>query len=269
MRNFLYIVKYTVVDIINQKSFFVLLAVSIGFVMLLRGCYSGNYVFNGKMVDSNSVAFNASIIAFHIVAAGVLLIAAILCMNLFRRDREDGTVQYILSKPIARVAYVFGRVLGVWLVSFAFMFALHLTIFIISWISTNAYIPGYLFASCLCSINVLFMIILVCLLSLFMPDFAATLSGLGVAAISYASDGIFHFIQSTFAHAAMGGVPPTISGWRIVWPKVMSLQFYALSFIDKTVQFHTMGPVHPIIIMTIYLSLGAAGLVFAFQRKEI
>jgi indole-3-glycerol phosphate synthase len=52
--------------------------VSIGFVMLLRSCYSGNYVVNGKAVDGLTVAWHASIVAFHVVAAGVLLIAAAL-----------------------------------------------------------------------------------------------------------------------------------------------------------------------------------------------
>jgi ABC-type transport system involved in multi-copper enzyme maturation permease subunit len=269
MRNLFHIVKYTVIDIVHQKSFFVLLGVSIAFVLLLRGCYSANWVVNNKPLDNNTLAFDASIIAFHIVAIGVLLIAAILSMNLFRRDREDGTVQYMLSKPVSRISYVLGRALGVWLVAFAFMFVLHFTIFVISWISTKGYIPGYLFASCLCSINVLFMILLVCLFSLFMPDFAAAFSGLGVAAISYVSDGIFHLIQSTFVQTATNGAPPAVSVWRMVWPKVMSAQHFAVSLIDKRAQFHSIGPVHPLIVMTIYLFLVAAALAFAFQRKEI
>ena len=179
MRSFIHIVKYTVVDIIHQKSFVVLLIVSIGFVMLLRSCYSGNYVVNGKAVDGFTVAWHASIVAFHVVAAGVLLIAAVLSMNLFRRDREDGTAQYMLSKPLSRITYVSGRAVGVWLVSFAFMFALHLTIFIITLVSAGGAMPGYLTASCVCSVNVLFMVLLVCLMSLYMPDFAAALAASG------------------------------------------------------------------------------------------
>lgn len=269
MRSFLAIVKYTVFDIVHQKSFFVLLAVSIGFVMLLRGCYSANWVVNNRAVDNTTLAFTASVIAFHIIAIGVLLIAAILSMNLFRHDKEDGTVQYILSKPISRDAYVLGRVLGVWLVAFAFMFVLHFTIFVISWISAKGYISGFLFASCLCSINVLFMVILVCLFSMFMPDFAAALSGFGVAAISYISDGVFHFIQCTFTNAATGGSPPVVAVWRMAWPKIMSLQVYAVSLIDKTIQFHSIGPIHPIISMSIYLCLVAGALVFAWRYKEL
>jgi ABC-type transport system involved in multi-copper enzyme maturation permease subunit len=141
MRKFFHIVSYTVSDLLHQKSFFIMLGVCIGFVLLLRGCYKGNYVVNGQAVDGITVAWHASIIAFHVVSTGVLLIAAILSMNLFRRDREDGTAEYVLSKPVHRTTYVFGRVAGVWLVSFAFMFILHLTIFLITLVSAGTFSP--------------------------------------------------------------------------------------------------------------------------------
>jgi ABC-type transport system involved in multi-copper enzyme maturation permease subunit len=268
MRNFLYIVKYTVVDIINQKSFFVLLAVSIGFLLLLRGCYSGNYVVNGKSLDSVTVAWHASIIAFHIVAGGVLLIAAILSMNLLSRDRDDGTVQYMLSKPLARITYVAGRAVGIWLVSFAFMFVLHLTIFVITLISAGGAMPGYLAASCLCSVNVLFMVLLVCTMSLFMPDFAAAMVGIGVVAVSFVADSLFHAAQSRLGQALLANHPAGIPGWEMVWPKVCSMQYCAVSLIKGDV-FRPLGSVHPVLVMAGYVCLAAAGLAFAFQRKEI
>jgi ABC-type transport system involved in multi-copper enzyme maturation permease subunit len=268
MRSLFHIVKYTVVDIIHQKSFVVLLIVSVGFVMLLRSCYSGNYVVNGKVVDGLTVAWHASIVAFHVVAAGVLLIAAVLSMNLFRRDREDGTAQYMLSKPLSRITYVSGRVTGVWLVSFTFMFALHLTIFIITLVSAGGTMPGYLMASCVCSVNVLFMVLLVCLLSLYMPDFAAALAALGVAAISYAVDSFFHAAQTRLVQAMMQNHPVTVPPWAMAWPKVCSLQDFAVALINGKV-FQPIGPVHPLVVMTIYLCVAAAFLLLAFQRKEI
>ncbi len=268
MSKFLCIAKYTVYDLIHQKSFFVLLGVSVGFVLLLRGCYSGNYVVNGKALDNVTVAWHASIVAFHIVAAGVLLIATILSMNLFRRDGEDGTVQYMLSKPVSRIAYAFGRALGVWLVAFAFMFVLHLAIFIITLVSAGGTMPGYLAASCLCSVNVLFVVLLVCLLSLFMPDFAAAFAGVVVAGISFIADSVFHAAQSNLVQSVMAHQPIHAPPWAMAWPKVCSLQYYAVSLI-KGGDFHSIGPVHPLIVMTVYVFLAASGLALAFQRKEI
>jgi ABC-type transport system involved in multi-copper enzyme maturation permease subunit len=241
MRKIIPIVRYTVADLLHQKSFFIMLGVCIGFVLLLRGCYKGNYVMNNQAVDSVTVAWHASIIAFHVVSAGVLLIAAILSMNLFRRDREDGTAEYMLSKPVHRNTYVFGRVMGVWLVSFGFMFILHLTIFLITLMSAGGTMPGYLLASAVCSANVLFVVLLVCLLSLFLPDFAAAFVGLGVVGISYISDIVFQIMQNAMVQSALGTAYTRVSVWRTAWPKVSSLQYYAVSLVDKS-QFHSIGP---------------------------
>jgi ABC-type transport system involved in multi-copper enzyme maturation permease subunit len=268
MAKFLHILKYTAIDILHQKSFFIMLAISIGFVMLLRGCYKGNYMVNGQAVDGLTIAWHASIIAFHIVSAGVLLIAAILSMNLFSRDRDDGTLQYVISKPVHRYAYVFGRAGGVWIVASAFMFVLHLTIFIITLMNAGGTMPGYLTASCICSANVLFMVLLVCLLSLYMPDFAAAFTAILVVGISYVSDGIFQVMQSALVQSATGQSAAGVSAWRMAWPKVSSLQYFAASLVDKS-QFHSIGPVHPVVNILVFICITAVLLAAMFQKKEV
>ena len=268
MRKFLTIVKFTVADILHQKSFFILLAICIGFVLLLRGCYKGNYVVNGQTMSGVTIAWHASIIAFHVVSAGILLIAAVLSMGVLRRDREDGTVAYMLSKPIDRSAYVLGRAAGLWIVSFLFMFVLHLTIFIITWVMAGGTMPGYLTASLVCSVNVLFMVLCICLCSLVLPDFIAGLAGIGVAGISYISDSLFNAMHSSIVQSAVGGVQVTTTGWRIAWPKIASLQYYAGSLIDSS-QFHMMGPVHPLLVMALYCCATAAGLALVFRSRDL
>jgi ABC-type transport system involved in multi-copper enzyme maturation permease subunit len=268
MRKLLSVIKFTLADILHQKSFLVLLIIAIVFVSLLKGCYKGNYVVNGQAVDNLKIAWTASIAAFHFVCVGVLFIAAVLSMSIFKRDREDGTAIYMLSKPLDRLWYTLGRAIGVWIVSFSFMFALHLTIFIITWMSAGGTMPGYLTASLICSVNVLFMVLLVCLLSLYISDIAAAFLGLGVALISYISDGVQQLMQTSMVQAAMGTHAPTLSWWRLAWPKISSLQVFAGSLIDKSV-FQTLGPIHPAIIMAAYCILLGALLLVAFKRKEI
>jgi ABC-type transport system involved in multi-copper enzyme maturation permease subunit len=268
MRSFLQILKFTVADILHQKSFFILLAMSIGFVLLLRGCYKGSYVVNGHAVDNVAVAWHASIIAFHIVSAGVLLIATVLSMGLLRRDREDGTIEYMLCGPVQRPAYILGRVAGLWIVSFGFMFVLHLTIFILTLVMAGGTMPGYLSASLVCSVNVLFMVLLVCLLSLFLPDFAAALAAIGVAGISYISDSLYSAMQNAIVQSVVGNATTTVSGWRVAWPKIASLQYYGGSLIDSS-RFHVMGPFHPGLVMVLYCCVAGAGLVVAFRTREL
>jgi len=79
---------------------------------------------------------------------------------------------------------------GLWVVSFLFMFVLHLTITIITYFNTGGVMPGYLAASLLCSLNVLFMVLMVSLLSLVLHDFAAAFLSVGIVAISFISDTI-------------------------------------------------------------------------------
>ena len=70
MHNLLMISLYTVRDQTRHKSFFILLGVSILFVLLIRGCYEGTYTVNGQQVDGVTLAWHASKIAFHAVATG-------------------------------------------------------------------------------------------------------------------------------------------------------------------------------------------------------
>jgi ABC-type transport system involved in multi-copper enzyme maturation permease subunit len=268
MRKFVAIVKFTVADILRQKSFFILLGICIGFVLLLRGCYKGTYVVNGQALSGVTIAWHASIIAFHIVSAGVLLIAGVLSMSMLRRDREDGTVAYMLSRPIDRIAYVLGRAAGLWIVSSGFMFVLHLTIFILTWVMAGGTMPGYLVASLFCCLNVLFIVLFTCLLSLVCPDFIAALAGLGAAGISYISDSLFNAMQNSIVQSAVGGVPAVASWWRIAWPKIASLQYFAGSLIDSS-EFHQMGPVPPVIIMVFYCCVAGTGLVLLFKTRDI
>jgi ABC-type transport system involved in multi-copper enzyme maturation permease subunit len=214
------------------------------------------------------VAWNASIAAFHIIGGGVLLIAAVLSMNLYSRDREDGTTQYMLSKPLDRAAYVFGRAAGVWLVSFGFMFVLHLTIFLITLLSAGGTMPGYLAASAVCSVNLLLMVLMVCLFSLFMPDFAAAFLGIGITGISFVSDIIFQVTQSQLFQQVSGGTAVHVAAWRMAWPKVASVQSFAVSLIDGK-PFHVMGPVHPLVNMLLYGILATVLLAVVFRKREV
>ena len=55
MNSFLKITGYTVRDQMRYKSFYVLLGLSILFVLMIRGCYSGPYVVNGKQLANITV----------------------------------------------------------------------------------------------------------------------------------------------------------------------------------------------------------------------
>jgi len=155
MNNVIKITVYTIRDQMRHKSFYVLLGLSILFILSIRACYDGGYTVNGKMVDNVTVAWHVSKIVFHLIAAGMFLMVSMLSMKIFSRDHEDGSVVLFLSRSVFRWQYVLGRVTGTWTLCLVFMFILHLTIFLTVWAKTGTFISGYLTASLVCSINLL------------------------------------------------------------------------------------------------------------------
>ena len=66
MINLIKIALFTIKDQMRQKSFYLLLAVAVLFILLIRSCYHGDYSVNGQKVDNISVAWHASLLVFHV-----------------------------------------------------------------------------------------------------------------------------------------------------------------------------------------------------------
>jgi len=256
-------------DQMRHKSFYVLLGLSIVFILMIRGCYNSGYTVNGKMVDNAAVAWYVSKIVFHLITVGMVLMVSLLSMKIFSRDHEDGSVVLFLSRSVLRWQYVLGRVIGTWILCLVFMFILHLTILLTVWAKTGALISGYMTASLVCSVNLLFVIACVCLFSLFMPDFISALFTMGILFIGFISDGGYQIIHSDMARSAFSSsihAGPAL--WRILYPKVFMVQAYADAIISKS-EFHNMGPFHPLLNLSFFILLIIAFMLGCFHRKEI
>jgi ABC-type transport system involved in multi-copper enzyme maturation permease subunit len=267
------IAKYTLSDEIRQRSFVVMFVICVTFVFLMRGCYHGNYMVNGQDLDPGTIVGSVSRATFHFIAVGVMLLTALFSMRVFRRDRDEGMQSSILSKPITRWQYVIGKVLGLWVLSTVFMFILHAIIFLTASITLNVVMPGYLIASLFCSLNLLFVVIAVLLLSLLMPDIAAFLCVMGIGIISFVADGIFALTHSPMAQAMMQqqGSQSDWTFWRVVyylWPKISGTQHFASSFIGSD-GLREFGYIYPLINILIYGFILGALLFWRFRNEDI
>ena len=269
------ITKYTLIDEVRQKSFVIMFVICAICVFLVRGCYQGNYMVNGQSLDAGTIVRALSKVTFHVIGAGVMVIAALLSMRIFRRDRNEGMQSCILSKPIARWQYVMGKILGLWVLSVLFMFILHSIVFLITSINLKVFMPEYLVASLLCSINLLFVVIAVLLLSLLMPDIVAFLCVLGVGIVGFVADGIAAASQSQMAQAMMqqsGAHPQSdLTWWKVVyflWPKLLGVQQLASSLIESE-SFHGFGPIYPLINVLLYCLILGALLFKRFRNEDI
>lgn len=269
MNNFFKIAAFTVVDHMKHKSFYVLLVVSILFVLMIRGCYQGEYIVNGKQINNIMLAWQVSKIVFQIIAVGMFFMVSMLAMKIFSRDQADGSLILFLSRPVFRWQYVLGRITGTWALCLVFMFLLHLTIFLTVWTKTGAPIPGYLTASLVSSINLLFVIVCVCFLSLFMPDFISAVFTMGILLVGFISDGGQQILNNEIVKSAITPTANTDPAlWRILYPKVFMVQAYADSIISQS-QLSPMGPFHPLLNLSVFILLIMTLLLISFNKKEI
>jgi ABC-type transport system involved in multi-copper enzyme maturation permease subunit len=269
------ITKFTFIDEVQQRSFVVMFVICAICVFLVRGCYHGNYMVNGQTLDAGTIVRTLSKATFHVISTSVMVIAALLSMRIFRRDRNEGMQSCILSKPIARWQYVMGKILGLWGLSVLFMFILHSIVFLITSINLKVIMPGYLVASLLCSINLLFVVIAVLLLSLLMSDIIAFLCVMGVGIVGFVADGIAAASHSQIAQAMLQqpGISPQTdwTWWKVVyvlWPKLLGVQQLASSLIDSE-SLHGFGPIYPLINVLVYCLILGALLFKRFRNEDI
>ncbi len=269
------IAKYTLTDEVRQKSFVIMFVICAIFVFLIRGCYQGNYMVNGQLLDAGTVVKAVSKVTFHVIAAGVMLIAALLSMRVFRRDRDDGMQSCILSKSIARWQYVTGKIIGLWALSVLFMFILHSIVFLITSINLKVVMPEYLTASMLCSFNLLFVVVAVLLLSLLMPDIVAFLCVMGIGVMGFVADGIFAISHSQMAQVMMQQpgthLQSDVTWCKVIyylWPKLSGAQQFASSLIGSEA-FRGFGSIYPLINVLLYCLILGALLFRSFGNEDI
>jgi ABC-type transport system involved in multi-copper enzyme maturation permease subunit len=275
LRSITRIANYTFADEVRQRSFVVMFVMCVMFVFLTRSCYQGNYMVNGRALDAGAVVGAVSKVTFHLIAVGVMLIAALLSMRVFRRDRDNGMQSSILSKPITRRQYVMGKILGLWALSTFFMLILHAIVFLIASATLKEVMPGYLAASLLCSFNLLFVVVAVLLFSLLMPDIVAFLCVMGIGVVDLVIGGLYALSRSPMATAMMpqSEVHPqsNLSLGQVihyVWPKLSGAQHFASAFIGSE-GFYGFASVYPLINLLLYCLILGALLFRRFRNEEI
>jgi ABC-type transport system involved in multi-copper enzyme maturation permease subunit len=267
----LLIAKHTLNDEMRQKSFIVMCCICALGVFLIRGCYGGNYMVNGQLLDPGTITATIAKVTFHIIATGVLIVAALLAMRLFKRDRDEGMQAFILSKPISRHQYVAGKILGTWALSVLFMFILHGIIFLITSIQMKVVIPGYLTASLLCAVNLLFAVLAVCLLSLLLPDIMAFLCVLAIGIAGFVGDTVHAVSQSQMVQAMLqqhAAQQPGLSGWEIVyyaWPKLLGTQQLATTLFGG----ESFRPLYPLANVLFYCLIIGVMVFWRFRKEDI
>jgi len=269
MGKLLQILLFTIRDMLRQKSVYILLAGCILLLLLVRGCYSAEFNVNGRVIDTAHLTAYISVIAFQLICYAMFPLAILLAMKIVTRDKADGAMVMFLCRPVARWQYVIGRILGAWVVSALFLMVLQGVLMVIVWSQTGGMLTSLLPGALIAALNLLCIITLVFLLSLLMPDFVAAAAGFAIIAVGFFSEAGYQLLQGKlFQAVTQGNIPADSSLWRILYPKLNMLQYYAGTVVAQS-DFHGMGQVHPLINVLIYI-LGAMTLsLFLFRRMEV
>ena len=199
------------------------------------------------------------------------MVGILLGMRVLHRDKTNGSMAAICAQPVRRLEYLLAKCIGVWIIAYGLTFILHVTVYLIMLFNTGGRIQFFLPASLLISVNVLFAVVSVMLLSQMVPDIAAALLSAGIWLVGYLSDTIFmasqtEMVKSVLEQMQRGGEPVAL--WRRLWPQMTSLQFNGVALI-KEVPFHGPGPVHPFANVSVYCVAAFMLLWWHFSRAEI
>ena len=266
------ILTTTINDELHHKSVYLFGGAAFLFVFLLRGCYDNDVVVNGEKLNGATIGWHASLIAFHLISIAGVIIGLLLGTRVLRRDQHTGMVTAILSRPVKRVDYIIGKTLGVWTLAYGFTLFLHLAVYGVMLVKTGGRIGFFIPASFMVSLNVLLSILMVMVASRFVPDILATLFGGGIWLVGYISDTMFKVAQTetvkNLLDQVQTGEVGAVALWRIVWPKITMLQYYAVSMI-KEMPLRGPGNVPPLLNVVFFIVAAFLLLWWHFSREEV
>jgi hypothetical protein len=102
------------------------------------------------------------------------------------------------------------------------------------------------------------------LLSLYLPDFISALTTMGALFFGLILDG-WQVLSASMPGIGVAQHPPF---WKIVYPKVFMVQAWANAVISGE-QFNNIGPINPLVNVTLWALLIFALLIVTFNKKEI
>ncbi len=264
-RSVVIVAWWTILDECRSRAAGLFLVLGVVLLVFLRGCTPGQVVVNGAPLDATALIAQ---LAFHAVVLSALLAVTVRGMRLFARDRVDGTQAYVLSRPIARWQYVAGKITGLWAVATGCMVVAHGVLWFLAVLEGRAVSPGYLAASLLCSLNLLWAVVAVVCFSLWLPDFLAVLGVVAVVVVSFVGHGI---AAAAPVVQALHGAGPDITWWHVVWvlwPKLGRVQFAAASLVGGVSPVDGASLV-AVVNVGVHCGLLAALCVLGFTRDEL
>jgi len=260
IKNSIRVACFTVVDLLKLRSLYLLFTVFLLVIIIGTGI---------KNPTEHSARFRfAQLLYFHIISTGALLFTVLLSMEAIRKDIEAGRILMYLSCQVSRTSYLFGRLAGINIVVFLFMFFLHISLSVKITMQTGVFPGGIPEASIICVLCNMFLSGLIVLISFFTPGFIAAMVGLFVAGTSFFIDTIHMIMNSELVNGLLKNSIDKTNWFKAIWPKIFAFQYQIGNLIKNEDNLHQIS-MYPLINLVFYLFLVYLAMMVIFNKKDL
>jgi Cu-processing system permease protein len=266
VREVLAISGNTIKEGLRNKMFYILLGIALIFVLIGRGCMSGQMNIQDHTLTGEEMVSFGTIIGFHIIVFWGLTLAGLLAMGAILSDIETGIITTFISKPISRVQYLFGKFIGIFSVVLLNVTILAVGFSVLAFLKAGIF-PVSLFAGLgIFLLNIVLLISFIFLASLVTSRIIAMIFGILGYLFSIGIDIPIYFdaIREKMVGSSAASLIMKVIYFAV--PQWGATQFYAASFISDT--FSQSMSFWPVIHTALYIGLVWISMIFVFGRKE-
>jgi ABC-type transport system involved in multi-copper enzyme maturation permease subunit len=219
---------------LRNKVLYFIFALTLLSIFAGRGCNTGTVIGSGLLLNKEMRSTIIITTVFHIITFWGLGLCGLIASGVLPKELEDKTALMVLSRPISRTQYLFGKLLSVLFISTAMLFSLG-SIFIVLLYFDTGYapvniIPGFI----MLLINYIFVAVSSFCLSLCIPRVIVPFIGLLVYLTSISLEMPFYFnkIRSIWEPSAV------FTTLHALFPQLGGVQFLCGSFIQSIPSFN-------------------------------
>jgi ABC-type transport system involved in multi-copper enzyme maturation permease subunit len=267
VRAILAIAGNTLKEGLRNRLLYILLGIALLIIFSSRGCMSScSASFQGNQLSDYEVARNVTTVVFHIIMFWSLTVAGLLSMGAVLGDIESGVITVFISKPISRFEYLFGKFVGVSLISIINIALLGLGLFFVSYSKTLICQYDIFLACAVFTLNIFLLISFIFLISLISTRIIAMAIGIIFYLMSVGLDIPLYFDSIRYGLTGSEASLLTLKILYFALPQWGATQFYATSFIyDVFSSSMSFWPIPHTLIYTVFIWLL---MVLLFGRKE-
>lgn len=263
MRSIWTVAQIEIIESLRNRIFYVLIALSLLFIVLGRGCNPGRITNAGLLISPSTRQQIAMSFIFHGVVFWSLSLCSLLASSALPKELEQKTIIMVLCRPVRRASFLAGKLLGVLIIA-SFNLFLMGSIFISLFYYDAGYFNIKIYAGLLLMVlNMLFIAQMGFMLSLLLPRILVPMIGLVVYSMSIWIEMPYYFnrLKAVWEPSAVMKII------HMIFPKIGALQLLGESMLYSTPPLYDclISAGNILIYSTLLWMIG----LYAFNKREL